>query len=298
MNLSLQNANNNNRIFDQPVRGNQYGAPHFASSIPDHFDYAVSEAGRAVLIPDQTTAIILLEPVRQLRWIIDDREEVVSSCAAGKIFYIPARHRITIVWSQPADYLQLTIPDRLNAYDVSQTREAAAAASGCGVISFNSKQCLQVSQLITGQLKMDARKNEHYLNALHSVLLHLLHQNTITAPQTPSRQPGLTPFAKNRIEAYLNENFQQVVSVSDMAALLGLSVGHFATSFRITFGQTPHQYLMTLRLDDAERCLKETDMSFNSIAQRLKFSSQSHLTSALRKYRQRTPGEIRSKRRH
>jgi AraC family transcriptional regulator len=55
---------------------------------------------------------------------------------------------------------------------------------------------------------------------------------------------------------------------------------------------------MTLRLDDAERCLKETDMSFYSIAQRLKFSSQSHLTSALRKYRQRTPGEIRSKRRH
>jgi AraC family transcriptional regulator len=296
VNLSLQNANNNNRVFDQSVRGNQYGAPHFSSSVQDHFDYNVSEAGRAVLIPDQTTAIILLEPVRQLHWIIDDREDVVSSCAAGKIFFIPARQRITIIWSQPADYLQLTIPERLTTYDLSQPGDAAA--SGCGVISFNSKQCLQVSQLITGQLKMDARRNEHYLAALHSVLLHLLHQNTMTAPQTPSRQPGLTPFAANRIEAYLNENFQQVVSVADMAALLGLSVGHFATSFRITFGQTPHQYLMTLRLDDAERCLKETDMSFYSIAQRLKFSSQSHLTSALRKYRQRTPGEIRSKRRH
>ncbi|ERL99619.1 hypothetical protein Q644_09955, partial [Brucella intermedia 229E] len=86
----------------------------------------------------------------------------------------------------------------------------------------------------------------------------------------------------------------QPVSVRDMADLVGISAGHFSTSFRNSFGQTPHQYLMGgLKLDEAERLLKKTSMSIRDIARHLSFSSQSHLTTALRKYRQLTPGELR-----
>ncbi|KXF78465.1 hypothetical protein ATN84_01320 [Paramesorhizobium deserti] len=81
-----------------------------------------------------------------------------------------------------------------------------------------------------------------------------------------------------------------------MAAQVGISPGHFLTSFRESFGQTPHQYLLTLRLNEAEKQLRESDTPLSSIAEMIGFSSQSHMTTALKKNKFATPGEIRRRR--
>ncbi|MBK3746276.1 helix-turn-helix transcriptional regulator, partial [Paraburkholderia aspalathi] len=47
------------------------------------------------------------------------------------------------------------------------------------------------------------------------------------------------------------------------------------------------------RLNEVERYLRETDIPLADIAEKVGFSSQSHMTTALKKNRSVTPGEIR-----
>ncbi|MBV2143093.1 AraC family transcriptional regulator [Falsochrobactrum sp. TDYN1] len=250
------------------------------------FRYGLTRIGIDVYTPEKKLAIILLEPVRHLRWRDSEGGDHSASCPAGTIFYIPAHYSMVITWPEAVQFLSVTV-DETDDTILSSTRIPAST------VRFSSKQCLQISEIILEQLQEVAADNANYLSSLYSVLVNLLMRNAQVAQTAGGAQSGLSAYACGQIETYLKTNFRNPVSVPEMAATLGISAGHFATCFRESFGQTPHQYLMKLRLDEAERCLCETDMPISEIAARLSFSSQSHLTTALRKHRQLTPGEIR-----
>lgn len=261
--------------------------------IKNRFTFVAGEVGRHVYEPNEPLAMLLLEPIRNLRWKERGREELASSCTAGTTFVIKAHQTLEILWPEPAEYLQITLPAVDNSIESAKCLGEGSVKTDGNIINFSSKQCFQISQLIIEQLREPEGVNQSYLASLYAVLVHLLQRNALAKETSTVMPTGLSSYAARQIEAYLKEKFRDPVSVPDMALALGLSAGHFATRFRESFGQTPHQYLMSLRLDEAERCLKDTEMPISMIAARLNFSSQSHLTTALRKYRRLTPGELR-----
>jgi AraC-like DNA-binding protein len=54
------------------------------------------------------------------------------------------------------------------------------------------------------------------------------------------------------------------LGVDDLARAAGLSRAHFSREFRRTFGESPHAYLLTRRLERAAALLRTTD---NSVAE-------------------------------
>jgi AraC-like DNA-binding protein len=58
--------------------------------------------------------------------------------------------------------------------------------------------------------------------------------------------------------------FEQL-DVRDMAAAAGLSRAHFSREFRRAFGESPHAYLLTRRLERAAALLRTTDRSVADI---------------------------------
>jgi AraC-like DNA-binding protein len=59
--------------------------------------------------------------------------------------------------------------------------------------------------------------------------------------------------------------YAERVTVDDMAAAAGLSKAHFSREFRRTFGESPHSYLLTRRLERAAALLRATDHSVAEI---------------------------------
>ena len=55
------------------------------------------------------------------------------------------------------------------------------------------------------------------------------------------------------------------LTVADMARAAGLSPAHFSREFRRAFGESPHQYLLTRRLERAAALLRVTDWSVADI---------------------------------
>jgi AraC-like DNA-binding protein len=57
----------------------------------------------------------------------------------------------------------------------------------------------------------------------------------------------------------------EALTVADLARAAGLSRAHFSREFRRTFGEAPHQYLLTRRLERAAALLRNTDRSVTEI---------------------------------
>jgi AraC-like DNA-binding protein len=55
------------------------------------------------------------------------------------------------------------------------------------------------------------------------------------------------------------------LDVDDLAAAAGLSRAHFSREFRRAFGESPHAYLLTRRLERAAALLRTTDRSVADI---------------------------------
>jgi AraC-like DNA-binding protein len=59
--------------------------------------------------------------------------------------------------------------------------------------------------------------------------------------------------------------YAEPLGVGDMARAAGLSRGHFSREFRRAFGESPHAYLLTRRLERAAAMLRRTDRSVTEI---------------------------------
>jgi AraC-like DNA-binding protein len=55
------------------------------------------------------------------------------------------------------------------------------------------------------------------------------------------------------------------IAVGDMASAAGLSRAHFSREFRRAFGESPHAYLLTRRMERAAALLRTTDHSVADI---------------------------------
>ncbi|HUH16140.1 MAG TPA: AraC family transcriptional regulator [Gaiellaceae bacterium] len=91
----------------------------------------------------------------------------------------------------------------------------------------------------------------------------------------------------------LHELTPASLTLSELAAAVGVDPAHLARSFRREFGVTVGQYARGLRLDWASAQLALPDASLAEVAAGAGFADQSHFTRAFRAYAGVTPGRYR-----
>ena len=77
--------------------------------------------------------------------------------------------------------------------------------------------------------------------------------------------------------------------VADLAAAATLSPAYFSREFRRTFGESPHQYLLTRRLERAASLLRTTDRSVTEICFAVGLHSLGSFTTSFRRVFGLTP---------
>ncbi|MFV9656470.1 AraC family transcriptional regulator [Pseudomonas sp. NY15366] len=126
--------------------------------------------------------------------------------------------------------------------------------------------------------------------SLGGVLLRALHLRLFGERR---RQPQ-GALDLQRLDDYIGEHLARRISVAELAHEMCLSPSHFHAQFKDSVGLTPHQYLLKTRLDRAARMLRESNLPLVRIAEECGFSSQSALTTAMRRYMGLTPKRLRS----
>ncbi len=93
-----------------------------------------------------------------------------------------------------------------------------------------------------------------------------------------------------RAKAYLEEHFQETVTLNDLVVVTGLSRFHLLRTFAKRVGLPPHAYQIRLRVERAMKLLRK-GVPPSVVAGIVGFADQSHLTRHLRRVMHVTPGQ-------
>jgi AraC family transcriptional regulator len=104
----------------------------------------------------------------------------------------------------------------------------------------------------------------------------------------------LTPAVLARLRDYVAEHLGERILVTDLAMQAGLSPSRFAHAFSEQVRQSPHQFVLAMRLERATELLRHSPLNPADVAHACGFASQQHLTNAMRRALGITPGRYRA----
>jgi AraC-like DNA-binding protein len=95
----------------------------------------------------------------------------------------------------------------------------------------------------------------------------------------------MVPPARHLLRAkdLADARYFEPLTVTDMAEAARLSPAHFSREFRRTFGEAPHQYLLTRRLERAAALLRDTDRPVTQICFDVGLTSVGSFTTSFRR---------------
>jgi AraC-like DNA-binding protein len=97
------------------------------------------------------------------------------------------------------------------------------------------------------------------------------------------------------LEQNLRQNLSHQWTVEEMAALVGLGTTTFTEKVKSYSGFTPLNYLITIRISEAIKLLKQNHLSVTNIALDVGFYSSQHFSTTFKKLTGFTPSDFRKK---
>ena len=104
------------------------------------------------------------------------------------------------------------------------------------------------------------------------------------------------PAARHLLKAkdLADARYREPLGVDDMAHAAGLSRAHFSREFRAAFGESPHTYLLTRRMERAAALLRNTDRSVAEICLDVGLQSVGSFTTSFKRTYGMTPTAYRA----
>jgi AraC-like DNA-binding protein len=93
---------------------------------------------------------------------------------------------------------------------------------------------------------------------------------------------------------FIRHNYRQDIGVEEIATHAGLSYSHARKVFREEFGDTIVNYTNGIRIDEAQRLLRESNEKLDQIARLVGYNNTQSLNRYFRKFTGLRPGEYRA----
>ena len=135
---------------------------------------------------------------------------------------------------------------------------------------FNT-QVVQVHQALEQSIS-GLEQQTLMLDLLAQLILRCAENSPSLAKLGEERQPV------DRVRAYLEDHYDQEISLEQLAQVANLSSFHLNRSFRRAFGMPPHAYQIQVRILQAKRLLRK-EWPIEKVAFETGFTSQSHFGS-------------------
>lgn len=114
--------------------------------------------------------------------------------------------------------------------------------------------------------------------------------------ETKAPVKQLAPWQLRRVLEYLHTSLPDHVSLSELAALSGLSQWYFSRGFKASTGMAPYQWQLEERIRRAKSLLLDTRASLERVAEALGFADAVHFGKTFRRITGMTPAAWRKAR--
>jgi AraC family transcriptional regulator len=131
---------------------------------------------------------------------------------------------------------------------------------------------------------------DHFLQALCA---HIVNTYSTIKAASSLYKGGLANWQKRRVKELLTKHSDTNLKLSILAKECGLSVSHFARSFKKSFGTSVHRYLLLQRVETAKALLLQPARTLPDIALEVGFSDQAAFSRTFGVIVGTTPGKWR-----
>jgi AraC family transcriptional regulator len=107
---------------------------------------------------------------------------------------------------------------------------------------------------------------------------------------------GLMGWQIARVLAFIDKNLHRTIRTQDLSTVARRSPAHFSRSFKLTFGEPPHAYVVRRRLEKACYLMVTSLASLSEIALSAGFSDQAHLSKLFKQAFGQSPANWRRER--
>lgn len=199
----------------------------------------------------------------------------------GGLFMHPAGRDLTVELGGPLDTVHAYLSDKVLPVELSEEMGTADPLV---------EQLMLALDGVVQQWEPSARTYVDHLSGL--LAAHLAHHYS-TARATKPDNARLSEKQLTAAKEVMLGRLAEPIPLADLAAAATLSVSQFTRRFKAATGDTPHRYLMRMRVEQACRLLRTGTLSIPEIAVRCGFSHQEHLTRVMRARVGTTPAAYR-----
>ena len=123
---------------------------------------------------------------------------------------------------------------------------------------------------------------------LEAFLIELIRSSE---PKINPNDSFITDSKVNEVYAYINENFREKISLSELCFLYRTNKTTLCSCFKKAYGVTIIKYINTLKLKETKKLLREGNYSLTEIACMLNMSSVHYLSRLFKLYENKSPSE-------
>jgi len=202
--------------------------------------------------------------------------------APGQVVFCPRKEWHNIRWGERISVLSVRIPD-------SALMEAARERLTERSLEIVPRHVVTDDRLTHLLFALEAERARGYssgklfVDCIESALANILLTSFNTfAPRSISGKGGMAPHVLRRVIDFMHANMDKQIGLKDLADCAGLSLSHFSFQFRASTNQSPHQYMLRLRIERSKELLTDSRLSVLDVGLEVGFRNQQHFATVFR----------------
>jgi AraC family transcriptional regulator len=212
----------------------------------------------------------------------------------GTIFLLPQGTEDEVHWAGPGDHLVAAVHPRL----IAQSLEETAHETEVELAEHWNLTDGHISTLLNemaADLDDGSPAGSIYGDTLSTALsVYLLRRYAVRQRAPSVYKGGLPGYRLNRVLDYIASSLDENISLSQLAAIAGMSPHYFAELFKQSTGRSPHNYILMQRIECAKQGLQNPAKSILDAALDAGFENASHFSRMFRKVEGISPTRFRA----
>jgi AraC family transcriptional regulator len=212
----------------------------------------------------------------------------------GTILLLPRGTEDEQHWAGPIDHLVVAIHPRL----IAQTLEETAHETEVELTEHWNLVDGHISSLLNemaADLNDQSPAGSIYGDTLATALsVYLLKRYAVRRRAPTAYKGGLPGYRLRRVLDYIASNLDKNISLSELAAIAGMSPHYFSELFKQSTGRSPHNYILLRRIECAKHGLLNPARSILDAALDAGFQNASHFARMFQRVEGISPSRFRA----